>query len=235
MKRLPILLLLSTLPFLASMNGCSSSTSTTTQNYVIVQGNVYNYATTDSSSSGATHRSTSDSVTNADTTYKGKTHCYEVRADSISFYHAESNGDVSYYFPSLATIDSIGAAWITLPFSSKTSAAIVQTGSGTVNTTLSGVPLSIPVTDTITVGYVGTDTLTVNGKLLNLSVVKVTILYTATTPLGSGTVTFTEDYAYSSDIAFFGKKDFKLVSTGAAASLVTSRSSADVLTSYTIH
>ena len=158
-------------------------------------------------------------------------HVYEMVTDTThNYYRRESNGDLLYYYPSSSEIAYISAGWVALPFGSKQKTIIKgDTQAVTSNN------VSFNVQDTKTIEWIGTDSVTVAGKMLHVNVARLTVLFDMfdISGLGSAQITTVQTFYYSPYLGTFARRDFQLIST-LPPQYVPSQSEKDVVTSYSI-
>jgi len=199
----------------------------------VATGSTYTYLTTDLDAQGreTDQHNTVHTVVTADTTYKGKDHCFEISHDTVrSFYHREANGDLSYYYPSSPNIDRLGEGWVTLTFGSKQT--IVVTGDTEIVST-NGITCNGQANTTVE--WVGQDTVAAAGKTLHVSHVRLTFLFNLMQiPFyGDRTVTTIQDFYFSDYLGTFAREGFQLQTTF-PQDIVPTGGSTDVLVGYSI-
>ncbi len=185
--------------------------------YRVKVNNTYTYAETDYSFNGALlgHSTVLQAIVSVDKPWADSASTVRAMQDTSSDYYIfEPNGDVMVFFQSNAAFGYAAARWERLPIASKdTALRIIATGTGTAN--YNGIP--VPFTDTTTVRYVGSGTLSVQGESIETQHCQLTITFTAA--LGSGQ--YVLDYYFSPRLGFFAHIERNLIVPPALQSLFT--------------
>lgn len=148
---------------------------------------------------------------------------------STGHYRFESNGDISYYYPSDPAVQSFGAMWVTLPFSSKQAVSnVVWNKDTSINV---GTPLAVH--QKVTASYFGVDSVRINGAYRHVLHAQALVSYTT---VSNGDVIFAHDFYYSPLLGFFAMTQTNLSSTlHDLPFTVTPSSQTDTIANYHVH
>jgi len=143
-------------------------------------------------------------------TYQGKTNVLQMRGPSgdFTYYHVETNGDVSTFLDLTALGAPIPAAWFTVPIASKT--PVVQTlyrQDTTVDFSGFPLPITLTVVDSAT-SQGGKVSINANGKSFSTDIGRISVTFRADASLLGNLY---ENYNsvtiwYSKELAFFLKR-----------------------------
>jgi hypothetical protein len=208
-------------PLVFRTNGNDTTTSLllrgTGLHYQAKVGSSYTFAGYDKDSNGVkksgTDRTTVAYITDNGLFYAGQSNVREVvEISDTTYFHYESNGDVSIFFKGLEidtiTHDRKGAGWMRLPFGSLLAGVTLYTLPDTVLTrSIAGVPVNVHFGMNVSVDYVGAENILVGTETLSTQKVKLTIQVTLKTASATQVTTATDYYSYAPTIGYLAKEE----------------------------